>query len=69
MSQLKPKVTDADTVDSHEKNLYRVGAVAALIAVLVMLSEILITFLPGGGARGEATETVLDWFTLFTTIP
>jgi len=69
MSQLKPKVTDADTVDSHEKDLYRIGAVAALIAVLLMLSEILITFLPGGGARGQATETVLDWFTLFQSSP
>jgi len=69
MSQLKLKVTDADAVDSHEKNLYQIGAAAALIAVLLMVSEILITFLPGGGARGQATETVLDWFALFQNNP
>jgi hypothetical protein len=69
MSQLKPKIADADPVDSHEKNLYRIGAVAALMAVLLMVSEILITFLPGGGAGGQATETVLDWFALFQTSP
>jgi hypothetical protein len=70
MSQLKPnQVSDAGTVDSHEKNLYLIGALAALIAVLVMVSEILITFLPGGGARGQATETVLDWFALFQNNP
>jgi len=69
MSQLKPEATDVNTVDSNEKTLCRIGAVAALITVLVMVSEILITFLPGGGARGEATETVLDWFTLLQNSP
>jgi hypothetical protein len=49
--------------------LYKIGAVAASLTVLVMVSEIFITFLPGGGARGEATETVLDWFTLFRENP
>ena len=69
MSQLKLKAVDASTVDSHEKNLYRIGAVVALMGVLVMVSEILITFLPGGGASGEATETVLDWFALLQNSP
>ena len=51
------------------KTLYKIGAVAASLTVLVMVSEIFITLLPGGGARGEATETVLDWFTLFRENP
>lgn len=42
--------------------IYMIGGAAALGAVLVAISEILITFLPGGSAR---QETVLDWFTLF----
>jgi hypothetical protein len=51
------------------KSLYRIGGTAALMAVLVMLAEIFITFLPGGGATGPGTVTVLDWFALFQNSP
>ena len=63
MSQLKlNQVTDAEIADSNWKSLYKVGAAAALIVVLVALIEIIITFFPGGST---SPETVIDWFTLF----
>jgi len=44
---------------------YRVGAFAAFVAVLVMISEIVITFLPGGGRVNPEDVTVVNWFELF----
>jgi hypothetical protein len=41
---------------------YRAGAVAALIALLVGVIEIGVTFLPGG--TGEGVTTTVDWFKL-----
>ena len=65
MSQLTlNQVTDAEIADSNWKSLYKLGGAAALMGVLVGLSEIIITFLPGGGVSSGA-ETVVDWFTLF----
>jgi hypothetical protein len=61
MSQFN-QVTDAETADSCWNWLYKVGGTTALIAVLVGLIEIIITFLPGGS---KSAETVIDWFTLF----
>jgi hypothetical protein len=58
------QVMDSETADSNWKSLYKIGGAAALMAVLVGLSEIIITFLPGGGVSSGA-ETVVDWFTLF----
>jgi hypothetical protein len=51
-----------ETADSNWQGLYKIGGTAALIAVLVGLIEIAITFLPGGNA---SPETIIDWFTLF----
>jgi len=44
---------------------YRVGAIAAFVGVLVMISEIVITFLPGGGRVNPEDVTVVNWFELF----
>ena len=54
--------TDVESLNSNWKSLYKVGGVAAIIIVLVTLTEIIITFLPGGSTP---SETVIDWFTLF----
>jgi len=63
MSQLRPnRVADAQVADAEWRSLYRIGAAAAVIVVLVALVEIIITFLPGGNT---SSETVIDWFTLF----
>jgi len=47
------------------RSLYRIGGITALTTVLVMISEIVITFLPGGGRVSPEDVTVVDWFTLF----
>lgn len=47
--------------ESNIKWIYRIGGTAALLTVLVVFVEILVTFLPGGS---EPVETVIDWFTL-----
>ncbi|MBN1261229.1 MAG: DUF4386 family protein [Anaerolineae bacterium] len=52
--------------DSDWKYLYRIGASAALLAVLVGIVEIAITFVPGGATT---SETVLEWFTLYQENP
>ncbi len=44
------------------KTIFKFGSAAALIAILVGVTEILITFLPGGNT---VQETVFDWFDLF----
>jgi hypothetical protein len=56
------QVADAEIADSSWKSVYKVGAAAALLVVLVGLMEIIITFLPGGST---VAETVIDWFKLF----
>jgi hypothetical protein len=44
---------------------YRIGAITAFLTVLVMVSEIVITFLPGGGRVAPEDVTILTWFDLF----
>lgn len=61
MSKLN-QVTNVENVDSNWKSLYKLGGVAALAAVAVGVSEIVITFFPGGST---SSETVIDWFNLF----
>jgi len=51
--------------DASWRSLYRLGGITAWITVLVMISEIAITFLPGGGRVAPEDVTVVDWFTLF----
>lgn len=56
----------SDTAGTVEQNpawnrLYQLGAISALLVVLVALAEILITFLPNGYITAE---TVTDWFAL-----
>jgi hypothetical protein len=55
---------DVEATDSSWKSLYRLGATTALLGILVVLLDILITFFPGGAA-GSGTLTVVDWFSLF----
>ena len=55
-------MTRSENGQAQWDRIYKIGGIAALGAVLVGLSEILITFLPGGNAP---LETVRDWFVLF----
>ena len=50
-----------ETADSDWNCLCKLGGAAALGIVLTALSEIIITFFPGGYTT---TETVIDWLTL-----
>jgi hypothetical protein len=52
--------------NTNWNTIYKLGAAAAIAAVLVGVVEILITFLPGGDTT---QETVLDWFRLFQDNP
>ncbi len=51
------------------KAIYKAGAVAAILTVLVAVAEIGITFLPGGGRETTSARTVIDWFTQYQTSP
>ncbi|MFH1632816.1 MAG: DUF4386 family protein [Chloroflexota bacterium] len=53
--------SSVETADTKWQSLCKIGGTAALIAVLVGLVEIIITFLPGGNV---SPETIVDWFTL-----
>lgn len=57
--------SNAETTNSNWTGLYKIGGTAALLGMLVMVTESLLTFLPGGGVTGPDTVTVLDWLTLF----
>lgn len=46
------------------RSFYKAGGAAVLIAVLVVLAEIAIQFLPGVAQATQRTVTVIDWFTL-----
>ena len=53
------QVTNAETADSAYKSLYKLGGAAALIVVVLTLSEVIgLAFYPQPG-------TVSDWFVLF----
>lgn len=58
---MKSEISINAQIERDCKLLYALGGTAALLVVLTALSEIGITFLPGGYAT---METVTDWFTL-----
>lgn len=45
-------------------SIYKLGGVAALLAVLVAIVDISLTFFPAG-AEAPGTQTAIDWFKLF----
>jgi hypothetical protein len=49
---------------SHWTSLYKLGGAAALLSVLVVLTDITLTFFPAG-AEPPGTMTAIDWFQLF----
>ncbi len=54
------------TNGSRWQNIYSLGGAAALLVVITVLAEILITFLPGGYTTAE---TVTEWFALLQNNP
>jgi hypothetical protein len=61
--------TDIQIVESNWKTIYKVGASAALLAVLAGVLEIVITYLPGGERVSPGLVTVSDWFARFQVNP
>lgn len=49
---------------TNGNSLYKLGGVAALLAVLVALADMVLTFLPAG-AEQPGTMTAVEWFELF----
>jgi hypothetical protein len=56
-------ITDAEPADSSWNWIYKIGGVAALIAVLIYLLDIALTF--GGGDIRYGTKSAIDMFTMF----
>lgn len=67
MSQTKQsQVTEVETtVDSSWKSLYKLGAAAALISVLLVLLDIFVSILLPGGEVEPGARSATDWFALF----
>jgi hypothetical protein len=61
--------TEIQELELHWKSIYRLGAIAALMAVFFGVLEILITFLPGGERVSPELLTVPLWFERFQTNP
>ena len=64
MSSTFTQQANPETIEASWKSLYRLGGAAALLAVLVALTDIFLTFLPAG-AEQPGTMTAVDWFDLF----
>jgi hypothetical protein len=54
-----------ETADSRWKSLYKIGGVAALVAAVLGIIEIVIEV--SGSSLTSAPTTVIDWFTLLQT--
>lgn len=64
--QILSKVSNQETNDHGWRSLNKLAAVAALLAVLVALADITLTFFPAGAER-PGNMTAVDWFELFQT--
>jgi len=59
------QTSDTEVTDSRWKSLYKLGGVAAVVVVLVAVTEIVVTLFPGGGRTDPGSMTVVEWFILF----
>jgi hypothetical protein len=57
-------VSKTENQNAGWQSLYRLAGATALLAILVALTDISLTFLPGGAGQ-PGTMTAVDWFTLF----
>lgn len=63
MSELKSnQIQNIENSDSKWKGIYIIGAIAAMLSMLVGMFDIIASFLPGGEFSG--CDSVLDWFKL-----
>jgi len=59
------QTADREAARCGWRSFYRVGGIAVLISVGVVLAEIMIGFFPEAARASQRTVTVVDWFTLF----
>lgn len=64
--QILSEVSKQETTDRSWRSLNKLAATAALLAVLVALADITLTFFPAG-AEPPGNMTAIDWFELFQT--
>lgn len=56
---------DKNPNDLNWKILYKIGAVAVLLTVLIMVAEIFLTMLPDGSRSNNGPGDIYSWFSLF----
>jgi hypothetical protein len=62
--QILSQVSNQEKTNSSWRSLNKLAAMAALLAVLVALADITLTFFPAG-AEQPGSRTAIDWFELF----
>lgn len=64
MTTVRMNETESKNTSSTWISLYKLGGIAALFSVLVVMTDIALTFFPAG-AEPPGTMTAVDWFQLF----
>jgi hypothetical protein len=64
MTTIRMNESTSEKTDSNWVSLYKFGGIAALLSVLVILTDIALTFVPAG-AEPPGSMTAVDWFRLF----
>jgi hypothetical protein len=64
MTTIRMNESTSEKTASNWASLYKAGSIAALLSVLVILTDIALTFFPAG-AEPPGSMTAVDWFQLF----
>lgn len=64
ITTIRMNESKSENADFGWVSIYKLAGTAALLAVLVVLADIFLTFLPAG-AEQPGTLTTIDWFKLF----
>jgi Domain of unknown function (DUF4386) len=59
------QVTETKPAETDWRGLYKLGAMTALILIVLPPAEIIVSLLPGAERALASTVTVVDWFSLF----
>ncbi|MGE5637836.1 MAG: hypothetical protein ACM3WQ_03930, partial [Chloroflexota bacterium] len=62
MNLLKRSKPEKIDIDPQWKNLYRIGGIAALVAAVLAITEVIIE--ASGSSLTSAPSTITEWFTL-----
>jgi len=64
ITRIRINESTSEKTDSNWTSLYKLGGTAALLSILVILTDIALTFFPAG-AEPPGKMTAVDWFQLF----